>query len=396
MNKDQTKEEETTAATPLMNSQVKSSYPTCPSIEFFLYLFDITNIGGKTSSKTYMAEGGTEIFKKLKTDPENGLDMNNKADLEWRVKTWKDNTPIHQEIFGFFHFVVDSLGDPMLQILLLAAAVSMIIGIIQEGFATGWIEGATIFLAVFIVVSISSYINYEKDQQFHALNDENIKKNVAVKRNGEEKFVDVSSLLVGDVLQLNIGDITAVDGILTKGFVTIDEGSMTGESEKVKKTPGINDDSKGKCYSPFILSGTKVMEGAGEMIVCSVGENTRMNKIMELAGAEDECTPLQEKLGDLAEQIGIYGTIGAGIIGVVLILKDILIKVIKGESIFVKSTIDAILNAFIIAVVVIVVAIPEGLPMAVTISLAYSVRAMSKENNLVKHLNAAETMGNVK
>ncbi len=392
--------DETTAATPLMDGQTKTGVPKCPSIAFFQYLFDSANINTNHSSKAYNQVGGSEgIFKMIKSNLETGLDMHNSSDLEWRKKEWGENEEIKQQVFGFWHFVCESLEDQMLQILLIAAFVSVIIGVIQEGFATGWVEGSTIFLAVFIVVSISSWINYSKDQQFHALNEENNKKRVAVKRNDIDDFVDVYSLLVGDVLQLNIGDIIPVDGIFTKGIVSIDESSMTGESDLVKKAPTIFDDKvhRNRSTTPFIISGTKVKDGSGEMIVCSVGEHSIMGRAMELATEDDNSqTPLQEKLGELADQIGIIGSITAGLIGLVLIIKDILLKLIRGESIFVQSTIDAILNAFIIAVVVIVVAIPEGLPMAVTISLAYSVKKMNDENNLVKNLNAAETMGNVK
>jgi len=397
MSKDQ--ELATTDRTPLMEGQRKSSLPECPSIKYFQYLFDTGNVSSKNSSKLFAKEGSTTgILKHLRADPEQGLNMNNSEDIQFRKKKWGENEEIKKEIFGFWHFVWESLHDKMLQILLCAAVVSTIVGMYQEGFSTGWIEGSTIFLAVFIIVSISSYINYSKDQQFHALNVENSKKNVPVRRNGREQFVNVYTLLVGDVLQMNIGDIVPVDGILLKGLVVIDESNITGESETVKKTPNVVDhSSEKKCSYPFIISGTKVVGGGGEMLVCAVGVNSIMGKTMlELTGDDESQTPLQEKLGDLADQIGSIGTIAAGLIGIVLILKDLLQKLIKGESVFVQSTIDSILNAFIIAVVVIVVAIPEGLPMAVTISLAYSVRKMNDEKNLVKRLDAAETMGNVK
>jgi Ca2+ transporting ATPase len=392
--------EEVNASTPLMDSQQKTSYPACPSIQFFQHLFDSGNINTKISSKTFENEGfSTGIFKHLKVDISTGLDFQKKDDLEWRRQTWGDNAEITQEVYGFWHFVWDALQDKMLQILLLAALISLIIGIIQEGLSKGWIEGTSIFFAVFIVVSISSWINYSKDQQFHALNTENNKKTVPVKRNGVEEMVDVYSLLVGDLLQLSIGAIIPVDGILTSGQVMIDESSMTGESDLVKKTPTITVDKENskKTSLPFIISGTKVNDGTGYMVVCAVGENSIMGRAMSLAtGDEDAKTPLQEKLGDLADQIGSIGGMVAGLIGLVLVLKDFLIKFMAGQSIFVQSSIDAIMNAFIISVVVIVVAIPEGLPMAVTISLAYSVRKMNDEHCLVKNLNAAETMGNVK
>ncbi len=398
--KDNPIQEETNAATPLMLDQNKTSLPEVASIDFFLFLFDAGNISSGNSGKAYAAEGSSEgIFKHLKANPQTGIDMHLDTDLEWRRTTWGVNAEITQEVYGFWHFVWDSLQDQMLQILLLAALVSLVIGIIQEGWQTGWIEGLTIFLAVFVVVSISSYINFSKDQQFHDLNTENNKKSVGVKRNNEEDFADVYSLVVGDVLQLNIGDIIPVDGILTKGMVWIDESNITGESNHVKKTANVIEDkhSHKKSSTPFVISGTKVQDGSGEMVVCAVGENSINGRLMSMATGDDDAkTPLQEKLEDLADQIGIIGSIGAGMIGIVLIAKDIILKLVRGESIFVQSTIDAILNAFIIAVVVIVVAIPEGLPMAVTISLAYSVKKMNDEHNLVKNLNAAETMGNVK
>ena len=151
--------------------------------------------------------------------------------MDRRVREYGNNERIAAVELGFFDFVVDSLEDPMLRILLLASVVATVIGILQEGLASGWIKGFSIFLAVFIVVSISSFQNYSKDQQFRKLEAENAKKDVRVKRDGLEiKEIPVEQLVVGDILYLAIGDIVPADGLLLSDEVTMDESAMTGVS----------------------------------------------------------------------------------------------------------------------------------------------------------------------
>lgn len=361
----------------------------------FMSLFTLEAIyKDKKALNAYNSYGLSGLLSGLKIDEKKGIDSSNKTDLSERKAVFGSNEKIKQEENTIFDFIADSLHDPMLQILIGASIVSTIIGILQEGFQTGWIEGFSIFLAVFVVVSISSYQNYSKDQQFRKLEEENSKKNVNVVRDGKEKKeISVDDLLVGDILHLAIGDITPVDGIVIKDSITIDESALTGESElKVKHYSPEKWSDK---ISPFVISGTQIVDGTGKMVVCCVGENSFIGRQVANMGGENDETPLQAKLKVVADKIGDLGLMAAIFIGVVLIVKDILIKYSKGEDIINGYLIDTFVNSFIICITVLVVAIPEGLPMAVTISLAYSVFQMKEEHNLVRHLDASETMGNV-
>lgn len=364
------------------------------SVESFKSFFGVQNINEGHSLQKYFKYGKQGFIKGVDSNEARGLDSTNKKDFERRIQKYGTNERVTAEALSFWDFVADSFGDPMLKILVLASIVSTIIGIWQEGPQTGWIEGFSIFLAVLIVVSISSFQNYSKDQQFRKLEAENEKKNVRVKRDGQEvKEIPVEELVVGDILHLAIGDIVAADGILIKDAVTIDESAMTGESDLQKKV--CEERLMNNKVNPFIISGTQVVDGTGIMVVLAVGSNKIAGMNEDLMQSETGETPLQEQLTEVADKIGELGLMAAIFIGIVMIAKDIIIKYRVDEPIWGKYLLDSAINAFIICITVIVVAIPEGLPMAVTISLAYSVFQMKEEHNLVKHLDASETMGNV-
>ena len=182
---------------------LESKKDTPFTIEYFKDLFGVQNINEGHSLERYRKLGKSLFLKGVKANEEHGLNSQDKEDIERRVKEYGTNDRVKGIELSFFDFVVDSLEDPMLRILILASIVSTIIGILQEGFATGWIEGFSIFLAVFIVVSISSFQNYSKDQQFKKLEAENAKKDVRVRRDGIEIVeIPVESLVVGDILHL--------------------------------------------------------------------------------------------------------------------------------------------------------------------------------------------------
>lgn len=360
-------------------------------IEFFSNIFQSENIVNGTSLEEFKSLGNFDgLFRELKVDPSVGLETSNTRDIEERIKKFDTNAAPEVEEKSIWDFVIESLEDQMLRILLAASAVSLIIGILHEGIQKGWIEGTAIFFAVFVVVTITSFNNWSKEKQFAALNRENQKKDVTVERDGMLKKISVYDLLVGDILNLSIGMTVPVDGILFKGSVTMDESAMTGESELFKKTCDLD-----KEPTPFLMSGTQVVDGQGKMVVCAVGKNSLMGRSNSIMSEEGQKTALEQKLEELADMIGSLGFLAAIFIGLIILLKAIAVKLIKGESIISHDLLDSLINAFIIAVTVIVVAIPEGLPMAVTISLAYSVRQMKDENNLVRHLEASEIMGNV-
>ena len=345
------------------------------------------------------------LCKILRTNYKKGISTNNKTDMDWRINTFGTNKLPPDKPLRIIDFIFECFEDPTLKVLLISAIISLIIGLLKEGLKTGWIEGSAIFGAVFIVTAISSSLNYNEQLQFQKLKAENQKKKVIVIRNGIEKEIDDEELLVGDLLVLKIGEIITVDGIfVSNNFIITDESAINGESDLIKKTSNFSSEFKNGVTNfvcPLLISGTQIMEGQGMMIVCAVGNKSFNGRNRELlskdneSNSEENLTPLKKQLNDLADLIGKFGYIMATLIGGVIVLKDISLKIYNKESIFVSSTLDTIINAFILAITVIVVAIPEGLPMAVAISLAYSLGQMKKEKNLVKNLNSSETMGNV-
>ena len=339
----------------------------------------------------------------LKTDIKKGISTKNMRELNWRVNIYGTNKSPTEKPLRIIDFILECFEDTTLKVLLISSIVSLIIGLLKDGLKTGWIEGSAILGAVFIVTGISSTLNYNEQFQFQKLKEENKKKKAIVIRNGIEIEINDEELLVGDLLILKLGDIISVDGILiSSNFIITDESAINGESNPIKKTSKFSSEFKnGRNISPILISGTKIIENQGKMIVCAVGNKSFNGRNSELLSkenkknTEENLTPLKKQLNDLANLIGQFGYIMAGLIGGVIILKDISLKIINRQSILVYSTLDTIINAFILAITVIVVAIPEGLPMAVTISLAYSLGQMKKEKNLVKNLNSSETMGNV-
>lgn len=336
----------------------------------------------------------------FRTDFNRGLSFKNQEDLEWREKKWGNNHLKEDEPNRIIDHIIDALKDPTLRILLIASIVSLIIGVAKDGIKTGWIEGTAIFFAVFIVVTISSYMNYNEKEQFLKLSRENKLKKVMLKRDGQDVEVSIEAILVGDILKLKIGDIVNVDGFILEGSkAEMDESPVTGESDLMKKQTEFAE-KDGKYATPIVFSGSQIQDGYGYMVVAAVGSNTfegQNKQLMEEGDddAEKNLTPLKKQLSDLCDLISDFGNYSAATIGLVMIMKEVFVRWFYGMALFDLALIDVFVSAFIIAVTVLVVAIPEGLPMAVTIALAYSVESMKEEHNLVKHLDKSEAMGNV-
>ena len=362
------------------------------------------------SSEKYFKEhckSVEHLAQVFRTDFVNGLSSSNKQDLEWRENKWGNNHLPPEKENSILEHIIECFEDPTLRVLLAASIVSLIIGVAKDGIKTGRIEGTAIFFAVFLVVSISSYMNYQETEQFLKLSRETKLKKVLVIRDGKEKEISIEDVLVGDILKLRIGDIINVDGfVFGDAKAGMDESPVTGESDVMWK---VNEfEQKGQKYTcPFVFSGSQVVDGYGNMVVAAVGDKTFEGANKQLInssggksdddedGEDANLTPLKKQLNELSNLIGDLGYLMAILIGCVLFLKETIINLTNGISIFTSHELDVIVNAFIIAVTVIVVAIPEGLPMAVTIALAYSVDKMKREHNLVKHLDKSEAMGNV-
>ncbi|XP_061665441.1 plasma membrane calcium-transporting ATPase 3b isoform X6 [Syngnathoides biaculeatus] len=320
-----------------------------------------------------------------------------------------------------------------------------------------WIEGAAILLSVACVVLVTAFNDWSKEKQFRGLQSRiEQEQKFTVVRKGNVIQIPVADMVVGDMAQVKYGDLLPADGILVQGNdLKIDESSLTGESDHVRKS--VDKD-------PMLLSGTHVMEGSGRMLVTAVGVNSQTGIIFTLLGAGDaeedgkekkgmekrrwgkqpdgtvennqnkakkqdggvamemqplksaeggevedrekkktnipkkEKSVLQGKLTKLAVQIGKAGLVMSAITVIILVLYFVIDTfVVEGHAWVTECTpvyIQYFVKFFIIGVTVLVVAVPEGLPLAVTISLAYSVKKMMKDNNLVRHLDACETMGN--
>ncbi|KAI1715124.1 e1-E2 ATPase domain-containing protein [Ditylenchus destructor] len=425
--------------------------------------------------------GGTEgLCQKLKTDPAHGI-PDTPEELQRRKDAFGANEIPPQPPKSFLHLVWEALQDVTLIILLVSAIVSLALsfysppdesrGDDSEEHAS-WIEGVAILISVAVVVLVTALNDYTKERQFRGLQAQiETEHKFAVIRGGNPHQVVVNELVCGDIAQIKYGDLLPADGVLVQSNdLKLDESSLTGESDHIKKSPE---------KDPILLSGTHVMEGSGKMIVVAVGINSQTGIIMSLLGAaknavEEErkaakkeekksrrrskgsgaaSTPtdgladgqhpvptitvedspkqallsnnhdqenangtavsgeggspdkeeveskkdrsvLQAKLTRLAIQIGYAGSFVAAFTVIILIIRFCISNYFVEGNPFGLADLQHFINFLIIGVTVLVVAVPEGLPLAVTLSLAYSVKKMMKDNNLVRHLDACETMGN--
>ncbi|KAM3136897.1 hypothetical protein pb186bvf_010982 [Paramecium bursaria] len=369
-------------------------------IDVLSSLFEMSNIMEGVSVKKVKDLGGElGLVKHFKSDINTGIDSNETI-VNLR-QLYGENNPIEKELTSVWEMIMECFGDTMLQILLVASLVSTGIGIYKDGIATGWTEGATIFMAVFLIVSITVGNNYIKERQFQKLQQKIDENKVQVIRNSKVEQIDGQQLVVGDILFFNLGDMLPVDGLMVSGSeVKIDESSMTGETAQIRKLPLSEIDELAKKdrglvqkVTPFLISGTKVVDGTGTMLVLAVGENTSAGKLKLLLDQDNPPTPLQQKLEGLAEDIGKVGTIVAVLTFFALSINWSIMCFIGRAEFLTIDTLQFAIQAFMIGVTIIVVAVPEGLPLAVTIALAYSVNKMKDENCLVKNLASCEIMG---
>lgn len=240
-------------------------------------------------------------------------------------------------------------------------------------------------LTVVICIIIGSWNNYAKEKQFQKLMEVREEREVIAIRDGRDVAISVHSLLVGDILKINAGDLIPADCILISGSkLLVDESSQTGETHDVEKEPFDMNDQV--IINPFLISGTMVKDGKGLAVIVCVGENTRMGRIQQMMDESDEMTPLQQKLDRIANGVGVMGLTMAGITAAGMTGWLIYDSLTDGKG-FDNLKAQRIVNILIYAITIIVMAVPEGLPLAVTLSLAYSVFKMKDENNLVRQLD---------
>lgn len=328
-------------------------------------------------------KGVTGLAKLLKADLSKGL-----TDKQVQVnrETYGPNVLPEIESKSFFDLIIEGLEDKTLRMLSVAAGISLFLGM-REDPETGWIEGAAIILAVCIVVLVVAFNDYEKEKQFRSLNAKKDLKNIKVVRNGEKTEVLVSDIVVGDVVLIDTGDIFCSDGVYINGdSLLIDESSSTGESDSKKK-------GNMEGHDPFFMSGTKCLDGVGRMLVICTGEFSFLGQNMMSLREESGDTPLQEKLNDLADDIGLLGIGAAVVMFLTLSLRDVFVMYQNDNLVFDEQFANNLVKYVVTSITILVVAIPEGLPLAVTMALAYSMVKMLEDNNLVRKLEACETMG---
>ncbi|KAJ7958255.1 Calcium-transporting ATPase [Quillaja saponaria] len=336
--------------------------------------------------KKLKIHGGVEgITNKLNTSISNGISISEQL-LNQRKEIYGINKFTESPVQGFLVFVWEALQDTTLMILAACAFVSLIVGIIVEGWPKGAHDGLGIVASILLVVFVTATSDYKQSLQFKDLDREKKKITVQVTRNGCRQKISIYDLLPGDIVHLSIGDQVPADGLFVAGFsLLINESSLTGESEPVNITAA----------SPFLLSGTKVQDGTCKMLVTTVGMRTQWGKLLATLteGGDDE-TPLQVKLNGVATIIGKIGLFFAVVTFAVLV-QGLFSRKLQEGSQWIWSGDDAmeILEFFAIAVTIVVVAVPEGLPLAVTLSLAFAMKKMMNDKALVRNLAACETMG---
>ena len=353
--------------------------------------------------------GGIEgILEKLKTSPDKGVLTD-----ENRENEFGNNRVFVEPPSGYCSFFKESISDIMIIMLLSAALIQILIGCtLTENIKTGWIDGSSIIIAVFIVISVESFTNWRKEQKFHELSCiQDTTASYKIIKNGDIIDMKSDDILVGDIIYITSGEIMPADLLLIEGNkIKFDESSLTGESKHIKK------DIFNKCKldmndekSPIILSATGCIEGNGKAVVIAVGDRSSKGKIKRLIdnSKEEKVTPLEEKLDNLGRKLGIFAII-SGITTFVCLSIRLFFVFLSDYKIYKKRlnhnnmlglqhpnkyVFSRMVDNFLIAIVIITIALPEGLPMAVALTLAFSVKKLMDKKNLVRKMNSCETMG---
>jgi len=326
----------------------------------------------------------------LRSSPENGLDP---REVEHRREIFGSNALTEKTLDSFLKLCWEAVQDFVLIMLIVLGIIGITVEVTThkkdgESCPTCWIEGAAILCSVCIVVLVTAGIDYAKQFAFirlsKSLHETNTK---SVIRDGKQVSVVDDDIVVGDILSVNSHNLASIpaDCILLgpPSDLKMNESSLTGESHLISKHPG-----------DVILSGTNAAQGSAKMVVIAVGPNSVSGKIKarvyesqdheDELGGDDENSPLFVKLDNIAKNIGICGMIAASAAFIGSMVAGWLNDEITGER---------VIDYLVTAITVLAVAVPEGLPLAVTLSLAFSSNKMMKDMNLVKHLDACETMG---
>eukprot|EP00291_Cryptomonas_curvata_P024180 CAMPEP_0172171232 /NCGR_PEP_ID=MMETSP1050-20130122/11774_1 /TAXON_ID=233186 /ORGANISM="Cryptomonas curvata, Strain CCAP979/52" /LENGTH=1025 /DNA_ID=CAMNT_0012842633 /DNA_START=72 /DNA_END=3146 /DNA_ORIENTATION=- len=335
------------------------------------------------------------LLTKLSVNKETGISS---KEVENRKKEFGVNKVEAEPQEPLWKLMWEALQDPTLIFLTCAAGFSLFIAIFVEQSDYGWLEGVAILFAVLVVISVGAINDYQKEAQFRELNAKKDDVPITVMRNGSTSKVSTFELVVGDIVLLSTGDILPADGIIIgRNDLEINEKMLTGETVMKKKSPSYAIVDGSVKSNPTLFAGTFVQAGEGRMVVIAVGPNTYQGTMEEkMKEAEAGRSILQKKLDsmtDLITNVSMYVSILLVIILSLRMAYSFHTKQCCMESWDHKVHWTELLGFVITGITIFVVAVPEGLPLAVTIALAFSVKKMLKDNNLVRHLSACETMG---
>lgn len=354
------------------------------------------------SSKHYIGLTDQEVLKSRELNGSNEL-VAPESDPAWKEFLLKFTGP-------FGHLFKKKVGpnageeyedgDPLIFVLEIAAVLSFLVscsqyygwfGIMQQG-AEVFFEPLGILVAIGLATGLASYFEGQADEAFSALNEKNDEELVKVIRNGNDIEVAKTEIVVGDIVRLDTGDEIPADGELLEAIsLRVDESTLNGESDYAIKSTNPADFNQDATYpTNSVLRSTKVMEGHGLFQVQKVGAKTEFGKIYEEAQIDDSVkTPLNEQLDGLGDWI----TFVSYVLAALVVVGHIIWWFVSETTWDTGAFFAYVLQKLMVAVTLVVVAVPEGLPMAVTLSLAYSMRSMLKTNNLVRKMHACETMG---
>lgn len=295
---------------------------------------------------------------------------------------------------NFFSLLIESLGDPIIKILLIALAIKTVF--LFRDF--DWYETLGILIAIFLASFISSISEYGSEKAFNKLQEESSKLKCKVKRNGKLIEINTSLVVKNDIVMLEAGDRVPADGIIIEGSVSVDESSINGESKEVHKEKV----SHGKITEKNkLFRGTVIYSGMATLLVQQVGKNTFYGRIASELSEKTGDSPLRIRLRNLAKIISTFGYIGATLASVSYLFSVIVVD----NNFVISNIIDTITNANVmiehiiyaltLAVTIIIVSVPEGLPMMITLVLSSNMRRMLKNNVLVRKMVGIETAGNI-
>lgn len=323
-----------------------------------------------------------------------GIDKNRRIGLtDEQVKQSREqhgkNVLTPPQRTSLWKLYLDKYRDPIIQILLVAAFVSLILAFIEKNF----METIGIFVAVFLATTVGFYFERDAAKKFNLLTALSEEQPVKVRRNGKVMEIPRHDVVVGDVVLVEVGDEVPADGeLIVCNDLQINESTLTGEPVTEKSLEGGGD---GAYPRNVILRSTMVMNGRGEFVVTAVGDATEIGKVAKKSTEQTSVeTPLHMQLDKLAKMISKVGSVVSVAAFFIFLIHDILTNPAWGGKDYFYMA-EIVLKYFMMAVTLIVMAVPEGLPMAITLSLALNMRRMLKSNNLVRKLHACETMGAV-